>query len=470
MTIKRYRIGNKDCHGDTPMEYPSRLTDGTDIKSKFRKDTLMNNKKLFSVLAAFTAAVIVSAKIISKKHREDYRSKDIFVFGDEETIKQAEEYKKAIFEVLNEECLCCFDDFAAALSEYYGITAKCYDGKTVEYSSDKYPVFLTSEDVIRKSDNTEIRLESMSDLEDCFLYIKTDSADKPQERYSPFYYGKCWHKQTPIMLNRRNLSISTNHLLCGLAGTGKTSLMEHEIKSALFHTNDRVFVITATNEYNAIADGYDGVIEIDKENKPIYISDDQRLVVCSLEKVRYEVQTQHLSQSASIEEIRYAVQSQPLLNQSVLPEYYLKCLETIWEYVCNNVNSERLSWIFIDDIQDIMCDKRCMSLLTDIIKEAITHGCTVTLAIQRLYNLSENDIGKSLLENINLLTLFTLGVADKEFILNYFKDILSEADALFLEQLCYKRQCGTGLYIINNRLIDDNNYGNLTAIPFEIKL
>lgn len=394
----------------------------------------MKNKKTLFALTAFTAAVVVSAGLISERRKKRYSS--------EEKIKQAEEYKKA--------------------------AKKCHNGETVEYSPDKYSGNVTSKDFIRKAEKA---LECMDALEDYFLYSKTDSADKPQEHYSPFYYGNHWHKQTPVMLNRRNLSIPTNHLLCGFAGTGKTSLMEHEIESVLHHTNDKVFVITATNEYNAIADGYNALEMIDdRKNKPIHILDDKRFVVYSLEKIRYEIQTQNLSQSASIEEIRYAVQSQPLLNQSVLPEYYLKCLETIWEYVCNNVNSERLSWIFIDDIQDIMCDERCMSLLTDIIKEAITHGCTVTLAIQRLYNLSENDIGKSLLENINLLTLFTLGVADKEFILNYFKDILSEADALFLEQLCYKRQCGTGLYIINNRLIDDNSSGNLTAIPFEIKL
>lgn len=350
----------------------------------------MKNKKTLFALTAFTAAVVVSAGLISERRKKRYSS--------EEKIKQAEEYKKA--------------------------AKKCHNGETVEYSPDKYSGNVTSKDFIRKAEKA---LECMDALEDYFLYSKTDSADKPQEHYSPFYYGNHWHKQTPVMLNRRNLSIPTNHLLCGFAGTGKTSLMEHEIESVLHHTNDKVFVITATNEYNAIADGYNALEMIDdRKNKPIHILDDKRFVVYSLEKIRYEIQTQNLSQSASIEEIRYAVQSQPLLNQSVLPEYYLKCLETIWEYVCNNVNSERLSWIFI--------------------------------------------IGKSLLENINLLTLFTLGVADKEFILNYFKDILSEADALFLEQLCYKRQCGTGLYIINNRLIDDNSSGNLTAIPFEIKL
>lgn len=398
----------------------------------------MRNKRFFAALISLTAAVVLSAKIISKNRQKRYSS--------DGQIQQAEKYKKAVNDVLNEECLRDFSDFASALNEYYGITVKCYDGDTIEYSSVGYPNVIISKEIIRKSDNTEIHLPCMSDLEDYFLFNRTDSTGHLPGHYSPFYYGNHLHRGEPVMLNRRNLSIPTNHLLCGFAGTGKTSLMEHEIESVLHHTNDKVFVITATNEYNAIADGYNALEMIDdRKNKPIHILDDKRFVVYSLEKNRYE-------------------------NQSALPEYYLKCLETVWEYVCNNVNPDRLSWIFIDDIQDIMCDERCMSLLTDIMKMARTHGCTVTLAIQRLYNLLENDIGKSLLESINLLTLFTLGVSDKEFILNYFKDILSEADALFLEQLCYKRQCGTGLYIINNRLIDDNNSGNLTAIPFEIKL
>lgn len=397
----------------------------------------MKNKRFFFALISLTTAAL-SAGIILKKHQKRYSG--------EERIQQAEKYKKAVNDILNEECLRDFGDFTSALDEYYGITAKCYDGETIEYSSDNCPNIITSKEVICKSENAEIRLPCMSDLNDYFFYNKTDSADKPQEHYSPFYYGKHWHNAEPILLNRRNLSISANHLLCGLAGTGKTSLMEHEIKSVLHHTNDRVFVITAANEYNGIADGYNAPEMIDdRKSNPIHIPDDKRFVVYSLEKIRYE-------------------------NQSALPEYYLKCLETVWEYVSNNVNPDRISWIFIDDIQDIICDERCMSLLTDIIKKARTHGCTVTLSIQSLNNPAENDTVKSLLANANFLTLFTLRTADKDFILNYFKDILSEADILFLEQLCYKRQCGTGLHIVNDRLINDKNSGNLTAIPFEIKL
>lgn len=331
------------------------------LPSKFivtERITIMKSKKLIFALAALTAAVGVSAKIISKNHRNDYIN-----------------------------------------------------------------------------------------LEDYFHFNRTDSIGHLPEHYSPFYYGNHLNAEKPIMLNRRNFSIPTNHLLCGIAGTGKTALMEHEIQSALFKTNDRVFVITSTNDYYAIADRYDGVIKIDKESKPIYIPDDKRLVVCSLEKIRYE-------------------------NQSLLSEYYLKCLETVWKHVCDNVNPERLSWIFIDDIQDIMCDKRCMSLLTDIIKQARPYGCTVTLSVQSLYNLVGNDIVdvEWLLSSINLLTLFSLGIKDKKFILSHYKDILSESDILFLEKLCSKIQHGKGLYVVNGRLVDDNNLGNLSAIPFDIKL
>lgn len=267
----------------------------------------------------------------------------------------------------------------------------------------------------------------------------------------PFYYGNHLHRGEPVMLNRRNLSIPTNHLLCGFAGTGKTALMEHEIQSALLKTNDKVFVITGTDEYNGIADGYGGVIKIDKENKPIYIPDDQRLVVCSLEEVRYEVQMQRLS-------------------RSILSERYRKCLETIWECVCSNVNSERVSWIFIDDIQDIVCDERCMSVLYDIIIKARTHGCTVTLSTQSLHGLNENAMGKRLLINTNFLTLFALGTEDKDFILSNYKEVLSEPDILFLEVLCEKIELGKGLHIVNGRLIDNENSGNFATIPFDIKL
>lgn len=72
--------------------------------------------------------------------------------------------------------------------------------------------------------------------------------------------------------------------------------------------------------------------------------------------------------------------------------------------------------------------------------------------------------------NTNFLTLFALGIADKDFILDNYKEVLSEPDILFLEVLCSKIQHGKGLHIVNGRLIDDNNSGNLTAIPFEIKL
>lgn len=123
----------------------------------------MKNKKILFSLIALTATACLSAKIISIHRKKGYSS--------DETVKQAAEYKKAINEVLNEEYLKDFDDFAAALSECYGITAfKCDDGETVEYSSDKYYSTLTSKDVIRKADNTEIRLESMCDLYDYFIF------------------------------------------------------------------------------------------------------------------------------------------------------------------------------------------------------------------------------------------------------------------------------------------------------------
>lgn len=270
-------------------------------------------------------------------------------------------------------------------------------------------------------------------------------------KHCPCYYGNHLNKGKPIMLNRRTLSIPTNHLLCGISGTGKSSLMKHEIQSVLFHTNDRAFVITSSNEYNGIADGYEGVIKVGRENKPLHLPDNTRFIVFSLEKIRYEVKTLCLS-------------------QFVLSERYRKCLEAVWECVCSNVNPECVSWIFIDDIQDIVCDLHCMSVLYDIIRKARTHGCTVTLSAQCLHKMIETDIGKSLLMNTNFLTLFALGTADKEFILNNYKDIFSESDILFLKELCSENQCGTGLHIVNNRLIDDESSGDFVTIPFDIKL
>lgn len=165
----------------------------------------MNNKKIFFALMALTAAVGVSAGIKSKRRKKPYSSG--------ETLKQAWEYKKAINNVLTEECLRNFSDFASALNEYYGITAKCCDCNTIEYSSGKYIGVLTSNDVIRTQGNAEIRLECMSDLEDYFLFNRTDTTGHLPEHYSPFYYGNHLHRGEPVMLNRRNLSISTNHLL-----------------------------------------------------------------------------------------------------------------------------------------------------------------------------------------------------------------------------------------------------------------
>ena len=119
-------------------------------------------KTFFAVLTVLTAVVGMSAGIISKRRKKIYNK---------ERIKQAEEYNRAITKALTDEDLCDFNDFAAALSECYGITAKCIDGETVEYSSDKYSAVLTSNDIIRTQNDTLIQLERMSELQCFFLPI-----------------------------------------------------------------------------------------------------------------------------------------------------------------------------------------------------------------------------------------------------------------------------------------------------------
>lgn len=126
----------------------------------------MRNKRFFAALISLTAAVVLSAKIISKNRQKRYSS--------DGQIQQAEKYKKAVNDVLNEECLRDFSDFASALNEYYGITVKCYDGDTIEYSSVGYPNVIISKEIIRKSDNTEIHLPCMNDLNDYFLYNNSE--------------------------------------------------------------------------------------------------------------------------------------------------------------------------------------------------------------------------------------------------------------------------------------------------------
>ena len=117
-------------------------------------------RKFFAVLTALAAVIGVSVLITAKRRKELY---------DKERVRQAEEYNSAITKALTDEDLCDFNDFAAALNECYGITAKCVDGETVEYSSDKYSAVLTSNDIIRTRNGTLIQLERMSQLKCFFL-------------------------------------------------------------------------------------------------------------------------------------------------------------------------------------------------------------------------------------------------------------------------------------------------------------
>ncbi len=110
-------------------------------------------------LTALASAVGITVFMIAKCRKDT----------NEEKIRQAEEYNSAIYEILTGEDLCDFNNFAAALNKKYGITAKCTDGETVEYSSDKYSSVITSKDHIRTHIGSEIRLESMSELNDFFL-------------------------------------------------------------------------------------------------------------------------------------------------------------------------------------------------------------------------------------------------------------------------------------------------------------
>ena len=234
------------------------------------------------------------------------------------------------------------------------------------------------------------------------------------------YYGINFYTYEPIEIDRRNLSISANRLIFGAAGTGRIFLIKHEILSVLSEKEDTVFVITADENYNEIAEKYGKVISVHNENvseNKISIPHDKRFVVFDLANV----------------------------SRFQWHKAYRLCLETIQKYTF-----EESAWIYADEIQHILRDKYVTGLLYDIFTSEKTHNCIITLSTQAVSNLTSEDIGKHILMQTNFLTFLSISEDDREIILRYFGKLISES---VLNEYCGSFCCGTGLHFINNKFI-----------------
>lgn len=254
------------------------------------------------------------------------------------------------------------------------------------------------------------------------------------------YYGTNLYTNEPIELDRRNLSISTNRLICGKAGKGKTYLMKHEMLSVLSGTEDTVIVIADDESYDDLANKYGTTVKICNDNvlgKFIAVPKNKRIVFYDLRRVS---------------------------NKLRLNAYKL-CLKSAWKAVYNNYRHRRMTWIYIDEICPILRDETITELLLEMVKRARIHVCTVTLSTKYLDEIHKYYIGKFILCNTNFLTLLSIPEDDREIIYTYYRKKIPKSviDKYFGDSVLH----GTGLNIIYNGLFGEYSYFNEMFIPFK---
>ncbi len=246
------------------------------------------------------------------------------------------------------------------------------------------------------------------------------------------YYGTNAETGKPIICDRRTLNEPQTRGIFGCTGSGKTTLVREEIKSILRETNDTVFVVDLFGEYTDLVSGGGYLIRFTKED---------------VSQKNYEVKFPKVNDSLmsgliviNLSGVGGAFQKEDDVDNL---RYYYECtVKAIWDAISNDNWRNRYrrhdgnykrNWLFLENIDLLFGDNLVSEYLKEIFFVAQYPkkcNCIITYISQTLSAFTENEYGKSILDNTQFHTFLELQKNEREII----PQILTERERSFLEQ------------------------------------
>lgn len=275
-----------------------------------------------------------------------------------------------------------------------------------------------------------------------------------------------------VLLNRKN-NPSMSGIIAGTEHSGKTYQNKREIFNALISTNDKVFIISDTDEYDAFVaqlggmcvsdckadpneciDHY-GLINPDEYSKSLMLDAMQAGVLISGEPDSIEEYAKRTGQIPDDNRL-ILLKTMSLTDKVIMMDH-------LWNKSIKDKMNNISTWVFIDSVDELITSEECAAFLLDYIEKTDAIKNVLTMVIQSSVKLFTDRQAvfriEDVIRNVGYHKLLNQGAIERR----KYTEILNIPNTLV--NYITGAELGKGIILTtaNNTAFDDNFYSEEEA-------